>query len=828
MPRPIKGTLGLLTVFACLPLRASEGGRSFVVARDGKRADIVVAADCRPQVRNAAMVLRDTLAQVTGASPALVEVGPEEPLPARCFVVGDAPLARRAGVDVGAARLRPDGFLVRLAGGRVVLSGVPERGPLYAVVDFLEREVGCRWFSGSRVVIPRCPDLTVQVRSRAESPDMQVRMPFGIDIWQPASRTTATAPEWGADPMRSDGNAHTFFLDAPVDEYFDRHPEWYSYHRGGDGGVRFREWWQFDYHNPELLEHVKRVKLEAFRGWAKDLPNLNLCQNDWLGWSEDPAAVAFDGAEGSVAASHVQFVNRVAEAVAKEFPDRRLITLAYLQTLEPPRTLRYAPNVTLMICEPDALWNRSVARSGQLGRQYLDKVRAWSSKSTLPLVWIYHMCQNTRHQFAPDVAGLQDDFRAYLAAGAKGYFAEIYSADHNTTYFDDLRAYLMCRLAWNADLDLDGLLRDFHLRYFGPRTGPLMLQFYHAATDGLNTFEPEAWQQERLDRMDAILTRAAPLAEDDYVRRRITQAQQAVAYTRLLARVGRWEVREGVMRNSADAPECEPLRGRFNSLGRELGEEGALTAEQQRFQEPTVEIDNGELALTVVPGAGGAVARIKDLQTGDDAAFVFPPTAGELVGGYQELVGFSWSSPGIRTRFVVTGQSRHQVTMESAPLDPGMVISRTVTLSAGRPSFALRTGITNTGTETLTRGLRTHPLLRNGLMQDNRFIYRTAEGRYVVQQVPVQQALSAGWGPTGEWALVNLRTNRGILWESPPVHNGHFVWASPFHGSFFACETFSEHLVIPPGETREVEQRFTILRDARGWCKLRGVALPGR
>ena len=46
--------------------------------------------------------------------------------------------------------------------------------------------------------------------------------------------------------------------------------------------------------------------------------------------------------------------------------------------------------------------------------------------------------------------------------------------------------------------------------------------------------------------------------------------------------------------------------------------------------------------------------------------------------------------------------------------------------------------------------------------------------------------------------------------------------------SFFACETFSEHLVIPPGETREVKQRFTILRDARGWCRRLGIPLPRR
>ncbi len=50
----IKATLCLLAFIACLPLHASQGGRSFVVARDGELADI--------------MALRDTLTQVTGVS----------------------------------------------------------------------------------------------------------------------------------------------------------------------------------------------------------------------------------------------------------------------------------------------------------------------------------------------------------------------------------------------------------------------------------------------------------------------------------------------------------------------------------------------------------------------------------------------------------------------------------------------------------------------------------------------------------------------------------------------------------------------------------------
>jgi len=827
--------MAALAVSSCVSLGTAMAGEDpwnrrtvMPIVRDGATAaSIVIAADARTVERNAAGALRDTIEKMTGVALELREVAQGAALPPHCIVVGDAALAARAGVAVEVSNLGYDGFLIQARDGRLVLSGAPERGPLYAVVDFLEREAGCRWFSGTREVIPRQAELVVTVRNRRESPAMTVRMPYGIDIWPPASRVTHTPPQWGANPWSSDGNSHTFFLDAPAEAYFDKHPEWYSFHRNRTGGVWFQRHSQFNYHNPELAEHVARLRLEGFRGWAKHLPNLCLSQNDCFGWSEDPVTVAFDAAEGSVAASHVRFVNEVADAVAAEFPDRRLITLAYLQTLIPPRTLEYAPNVALMICEPDAIWGRAVTRSGSLGGQYLGIVRAWSRKSALPVVWIYHMTSSWQYQFNPDVAGLQDDFRAYLEAGARGFFAEVYSDATNTTYFDDLRSYLMTRLAWDPDLDLDALLRDFHLRYFGPRSGPAMLEFYRATVDGLNDFQPEAWSEERLKRMEAILGRALPLADDDYARKRILQGQRAVAYTRLLQRVGRSEVRDGVLRNGADAPESEALRQAFNALQAELGEQHAITVEQQRFAQPVVELAGAELALTIVPESGGMVRSVRDAQTDSDVAFVSASRSGEgLVGGYQELFGFVWGSPGIRTAYSVRERTNDSVTLATGPLAEGMAAEREIRLVADLPAFTVRTRVRNEGGEVLTKGLRTHPMFRNGDMADNVFVYRAGDGRFEAKPMPVLECMSADWGPTGLWAAINLRTNRGILWESPGVHNGSYVWASPFEGGYFCVETFTEHAVLEPGASLEIEQTFTLLRDAGSWCAEHGIALP--
>ncbi|GAG35727.1 unnamed protein product, partial [marine sediment metagenome] len=223
---------------------------------------IVIANDTRPVVSNAAGVLQEHLQKVTGVTLPIETLGGGAELPAKAILVGEGPLVKKAGVDLSAEKLKYDGFVVRLAGDRLVLTGALERGPLYAVIDFLEREVGCRWFSKQRVIIPQKKDLSVRVASRREEPAFEIRMPWGIDMWFAASRVTYTAPQWGKNPFRSDGNAHTFFMDAPAAVHFKDHPNWYSYH---NNGVWFHKTGQLNYHNPDLIKHVRCKKLDAFK-----------------------------------------------------------------------------------------------------------------------------------------------------------------------------------------------------------------------------------------------------------------------------------------------------------------------------------------------------------------------------------------------------------------------------------------------------------------------------------------------------------------------------------------------------------------------------------
>jgi len=121
----------------------SVADAAITLARNGQTEyRVVVAGDAIAPERHAAEELAHFLEESTGAEFPIV--GPDE--------AGDGPLilvgqGERAG-DTTA--LGTDGLIVLTQGEDLILAGGVPRGTLYAVYDFLEDVVGCRWCRQTR------------------------------------------------------------------------------------------------------------------------------------------------------------------------------------------------------------------------------------------------------------------------------------------------------------------------------------------------------------------------------------------------------------------------------------------------------------------------------------------------------------------------------------------------------------------------------------------------------------------------------------------------------------------------------------------------------
>ena len=275
---------------------AVQGAQLDLVTAGKSEYQILIAEETLPATERAAEVLQKYVRLVSGCELLIEKQTTTDPLPPKAIVLDGGPLAAQAGVDIVAEQLIYDSFIVRVAGQRLVLAGAAEQGVLFAAMDFLEREVGCRWYAPERKIIPRSDTLVVDVTNRREEPAFRVRRLAGVEYQDrecmAAARSTYRQREWGKDPLSADGGFHNFHYLAPPASFFGDHPDWYSY--------QYNHWFpgQLNYHKPELQTHVARHLIDIFQNRVWDsgghYNTWSLCARDTLRWSEDPVTNAFD------------------------------------------------------------------------------------------------------------------------------------------------------------------------------------------------------------------------------------------------------------------------------------------------------------------------------------------------------------------------------------------------------------------------------------------------------------------------------------------------------------------------------------------------------
>ena len=797
-----------------------QGARLDLVREGRSEYRIFIAEETLPATERAAEILQKYVRLVSGCELPIETASHTDALPSQAIVVDGGRLAARAGVDAEGEGLIYDGFIVCREGERLVLAGAPEQGVLYAVMDFLEREVGCRWYGPERKIVPQRETLSLEVTDRREEPAFRIRRLVGAEYVDrevmAAARSTYRQREWGKDPLSAKGGWHNFHALAPPSTFFTDHPDWYSYQRD----VWFPG--QLNYHKPDLQAQVAGQLIHTLQNFPWDSGGLydtwTLCARDMLHWSEDPDTNAFDAREGSVSASHVHFVNRVVDTVNQAVPGREIATLAYHHTLVPPKTLRYRPNVVLLVCTP---WGLRGAKSDYplFGEHYFDMLKTWTEKCDHVVIWDYLLGPGPNH-LVPPLPGQLKDIRRYRELGIEGGFFE-HGTPRGDSVFDELRPYVYYRLLWDPHLDFDALLQDFHRGYFGEKAGPKMLEFYRLVCEGYerSPFLSGAGNERKvafsdawMDRMDAVLEEARELAEDDFARRKIDQGRLGILRQRLFARTHRVRFEEGWVRNGGGSPEAARLCERYNALSEQTGSEARRTPADHTYQAETHTLSDADLKLVVVPQSGGSIASMVDAKTGADFAYLEPART-LLVGGYQEAPAYYSSA------YEVVDAESAQISMASELR--GWRHERRVMLLPG-----LRIGIlsrlVNTSEEVRNEVIVTHPHLTVGPLEDCVLVYQTGDG--ALRWEPVRDlwvCRSAGWGPTGLWAMINTRTNRGIVWRSRTGHNGTWFKGYPSTGHF-VFSVFSPRRDVAPGEAIELTQTFTILRDARAWCRRNG------
>jgi len=493
--------LSLASVSIAAPdadIRLSEHGTTQYV--------ISLASDASAPEKSAATDLAKYLNRTTGANFRIITPAEAKGKPTIAVGPGASKTVIR-NLSLNKTDLGEDGIVIKTSYPHLALTGAvgSKRGTLYAVYEFLEHEVGVRWWTHTEEFVPTKPHLSVSALDVRYAPQFRYREVYSwsmvhhvVSHWR-LDDSDAGVKDWDkvrfAVRQRNNGHGtgipasfggsmmplgfcHTFYPFLPPDKYFKDHPEWYSEidgKRAGEGG-------QLCLTNDDMLLELSKNVLAEIRK-QPGLGMVSLTQNDNGIQCQCAKCKSLDDAEGSPSGSLLYGVNKVAETVEKEFPDFDVLTLAYQYSIKPPRNLRPRKNVVIQV----AFDNRSFFQplKSEQNKQMIDNLKGWSSIDANIMIWDYYLNYNGPLAPHPNLYTIGPDILTYRDNKAVGVFLEDETVA--TNYFVALKTYLAAHLLWDPSRNANSIIDEFMKGYYGKAAPSLrkVIDIFEKAASGV-------------------------------------------------------------------------------------------------------------------------------------------------------------------------------------------------------------------------------------------------------------------------------------------------------------------------------------------------------
>lgn len=363
--------------------------------------------------------------------------------------------------------LKGEGYLLLAENGRFYISGEKQQGTPNGVYSFLDEYIGVRFFTQTLEKVLPAESIDIPA-------DLNVRYIPAI-IFRNTSWYTANADCQDADEIH---NANAFGAKSKFNtRNDDRNLLIYG------GGVKPL----LADHNLGTLsetggglsdqpcltdENVLKEVYKAVKKKLKSKPDSKIVvvsQNDSENFCSCENCRAIYEAEGYSGAL-ISFINRLSDMLAEDYPDIYIRTLAYQNTLEPPKTIRPNKNVIVMIAPIDTCLSHSIGdKSCQRSKEFGEILTKWASITERLCVWDY----TTNFQYYlspfPDFKTMRTNIALYAANHVDGIYAQGNSQGASGE-FGELRTYLLGKLMWEPDMSeerYNEYMDEFLQAYYG-------------------------------------------------------------------------------------------------------------------------------------------------------------------------------------------------------------------------------------------------------------------------------------------------------------------------------------------------------------------------
>ena len=437
---------------AFLSVSGAHAQMTFV--KEGKAVSRIIVADKDTINRKAADLLQDFVQRISGARIPIVENAK----------------AKKGDIVIGQGNtegLTEDGFRLATQEGILRISSGGDKGAIYGVVTLLDDYLGVEYYTAHTYTLEKKPTIEIPELDRAENPSFRYRQTQSYAIQEDPIYKMWFRLEEPNEVFANNLWVHTFDKILPSAEFGESHPEYYSYINGERRPGAASQWCLT---NPEVFEIVAHRVDSIFRA-NPDKKMISISQNDGNFTNcTCPACKALDEQEGGTpSGSLIHFLNKL----AARFPDKEFSTLAYLFTMHPPKHVKPLPNVNIMLCDIDC--RREVPLTDNVsGQDFMRAMEGWSKISDNIFVWDYGINFDCYLSPFPNFPILQKNMQLFKDHHVTMHFSQIAGSKCGT--FTEMRAYIVSKLMWNTQLDVDSLMKQFMQGYYGA-AAPYLYQY---------------------------------------------------------------------------------------------------------------------------------------------------------------------------------------------------------------------------------------------------------------------------------------------------------------------------------------------------------------
>ena len=437
-----------------------------------------------------------------------------------------------------------DGFYIRADGENITITSSTSRGVLYGVYRFLEIFCNFRCFTKSAETIDKFDVLEINLDEIKEEPAFEYRDAyfrfaydgdFAVKNRLNGSLCDLSIAKGGR--MKWYNFHHSFFDLVSPAKYFEEHPEYFS----EVNGKRIQNG-QLCLTNEKVLE----ISEKSLREWIANNPEckiFSVAQNDNEERCTCEKCMAIEEEEGSPSGPIIRFVNALADKIKADYPSVLLHTFAYQYSVPAPKKAVARDNVIVRLCTSSCRFHAPFEKlaaedPSSESAVFINALKDWKTHASRLYVWDYAV--NFLNYLQPYIHlhTMAENIRLFQRSGIKGVLEQGNFSFGGGAAWDELKSYLIGKLLWNPNTDIDEEIELFLNGVYGKGATPYLKEYLSIMEAACSSVELKIFQypdvdfitDELVQKSKALFEKAMGAADNEEYRKRIEREYLSVRF----------------------------------------------------------------------------------------------------------------------------------------------------------------------------------------------------------------------------------------------------------------------------------------------------------